>query len=787
MIKAPMTLLQICVAIYILALPQLLFSAVQEKPEQLTYTPLSFAISGGISLGAYEAGLNWAIVKYSKAVRHKPSLSIDNKPPKLVSVTGASAGGINALVTAISWCIDEQRYNQKYLKKGETAFDSVSRNLFKDIWMDVGFDSLLPVDSQLYLKDDALFTRNAFAKVIQNIKNILSQDVFIEGCKVPVAVTTTRTTPVKEEIIKGIEVENQRFVVPFILATAEDGSRQLNILPYEQDKNSTDNKENKQFGNVLHLPYATVAQKKLKVQDVIDAVLASSAFPVAFGRISLNYCLHNEKITDKSKINTSKLCSQNHSLMQDEFVDGGVFDNVPLGLAKLVAGDNGKQNETYHYVYLDPSSRRLASDEKRKSIADQKKDTRAAYGLSNQLSFLGGAISTAESYELYNVLRSGDWENDRARKIILSSRYPAITGIYLGHFGAFLDDGFRRYDYYAGVYDAVHDLAAYRCRFHAEDTPQYKACLGQAGKIIFDELKITNDKDASAIFSILASSEHGRDTNDTSWQWAYKNPTLPQNSIKSNAQVVAQSLVKLRTTDGEEPDFSKFITTIADDYNQAEASAELKRIIRNKNASTATWFYPLASRISLRLFNLEKADKTSSFEGILGMTAFGIESALGDKKKFEWNQSTALNSNYRIIPYEISAGIGATGMNLSWESRYRLSDANDWNLRIKYSPFASVTDEDKRIWFSQIDMSISKSISSMLMVGAGPTISRSNKKFAGFEQRVTGAAVYLSLTDKLRFTYGRRSLDEDFAGGDRYFYISITDLPGFVYWIKQSF
>ena len=787
MIYSQVKFLQVFIFIFLCCLPVALSFAGQQKTSQSPYVPLSFAISGGISLGSYEAGLNWAIVKYSKMVRRKPALSLDNKPPKLMAVTGASAGGINALVTAISWCLDESRYNQQYPQENPLPFDSIGRNLFNDIWMDVGFDSLLPVDSQKYLKDDALFTRNAFTTVIKNIKKILNRDVFLNGCVVPVAVTTTRTRPVIQEIIDGIEVENQRFVAPFILATANDGSHRLTILPYVQDKNTLGDKDDKKFGNVLHLPYASNKQKTLKIQDVINTVLASSAFPVAFGRQSLDYCLHNENITDKTKINFSELCPAGSSLLQDKFVDGGVFDNVPLGLAKLLAGDNGKSKNIYNYIYLDPSSRRLGLHEKRRNIAENKNNKNAAYGLSNQLGFLGGAIATAESYELYNVLRSGDWEADQPRKIILSSRYPAITGMYLGHFGAFLDDGFRRYDYYAGVYDAVHDLAKYRCRSAAGDKIKYKTCTGRAGKIIYDELNISSDTDAAQIFSILANSEHAKNIADASWAWAYQQKSLPKNKIQSNAVIVAKNLVALRTQYGEEPAFSTFILAIADDYDQVHASAEIKRIIRNKYASTGTWFYPLASRISLRLFNLEKEDTSSSFEGLLGMTAFGIESVLGDKKKFEWNQSTALNPNYRFIPYEISAGIGTTGMNLAWESRYRLAESNDWNLRVKFSPFASVTTEADRVWFSQIDFSISKSIGSMLMMGGGPTLSRSYNEFDGLAQNVSGAAVYLSLTDKLRFTYGQRSFGGEFAGGDRYFYISITDLPGFVYWIKQSF
>jgi len=37
--------------------------------------PFSLAISGGISLGSYESGLNWALVKYLKTRRNEITLS----------------------------------------------------------------------------------------------------------------------------------------------------------------------------------------------------------------------------------------------------------------------------------------------------------------------------------------------------------------------------------------------------------------------------------------------------------------------------------------------------------------------------------------------------------------------------------------------------------------------------------------------------------------------------------------------------------------------------------------
>lgn len=62
--------------------------------EAPTGTPYSITISGGLSLGSYEAGMNWVFVEW---LRHKR----ENGKAHLTGVTGASAGAINALFSAI--------------------------------------------------------------------------------------------------------------------------------------------------------------------------------------------------------------------------------------------------------------------------------------------------------------------------------------------------------------------------------------------------------------------------------------------------------------------------------------------------------------------------------------------------------------------------------------------------------------------------------------------------------------------------------------------------------------
>ena len=65
----------------------------------------SIAISGGASKGAYEAGLNWSAIKILSEAQNLTTLTGGEFFPfEAVSITGASAGGINTLLSGLSWC-----------------------------------------------------------------------------------------------------------------------------------------------------------------------------------------------------------------------------------------------------------------------------------------------------------------------------------------------------------------------------------------------------------------------------------------------------------------------------------------------------------------------------------------------------------------------------------------------------------------------------------------------------------------------------------------------------------
>lgn len=88
----------------------------------------SLIISGGISLGAYEAGYNWGLIKHLNHLKHT------QRDIQMHSIAGASAGAINTVISAMAWCRDEQHLDEKNL---------IEDNLFYRMWTQIDFEDLL--------------------------------------------------------------------------------------------------------------------------------------------------------------------------------------------------------------------------------------------------------------------------------------------------------------------------------------------------------------------------------------------------------------------------------------------------------------------------------------------------------------------------------------------------------------------------------------------------------------------------------------------------------------------
>jgi len=361
-------------------------------------TPVDFSmvISGGVSLGAYEAGYNWATIRALRKIKENDKAI----KPQLRSVTGASAGSINALLTAMYWCQKESIPYQ----------NSVEDNLFYETWVNLGIEDLV-IKGKSSTNKSTLFSRRELRHKAAQIMDHLSKPVFEEGCKVPMGFAVTKVTPIVEEF-QGIKIKNQNFSVPFTFGI-------------EQGKVVIRNKAMPDESTNFYISIPGIEKDYTKITDVL---FASSAFPGAFQQIKLEYAY-------KGKVR------------KNYFIDGGAYDNIPLQLATEL---NPKANL---FIFMDPSNMR-----KEPPVKEDEKEEPPVGFLSSSAGPLSNSVEIFQQMKLYQAINLY-FRGHPERKLILSSRYHPLTAGFLEHFGAFLDKNFRLYDYHVGVYDAIYHLA----------------------------------------------------------------------------------------------------------------------------------------------------------------------------------------------------------------------------------------------------------------------------------------------------------------------------------------
>ena len=353
-------------------------------------------ISGGVSLGAYEAGYNWAMIKMLSKIRKHGTLA----EPELRSVAGASAGSINALMTAMYWC----------QKDDIPLKNSVEDNLFYETWVNLGIEDLAIHGTDPENKS-TLFSRKGLEKKADYILEQMNKPIFRKGCEIPLGVSVTKVTPIVEEI-SGIKIKNQHFSLPF---TVKEKQGKLRI-------------ENRKMPPSTDF-FISIPGIDNNTSKIIDVLFASSAFPGAFQQVKLDYIYKGKRAAHY-------------------FIDGGAYDNVPLQLAIEL------NQKASFFLFMDPSNMRKESI---RAHHEEKEEAPVGFITTNAIPLLS-SLEIFQSMRLYQAINQY-FRNNAKRTLILSSRYHPITGKYLEHFAAFLDKNFRVYDYYVGVYDAIFHLA----------------------------------------------------------------------------------------------------------------------------------------------------------------------------------------------------------------------------------------------------------------------------------------------------------------------------------------
>jgi predicted acylesterase/phospholipase RssA len=386
---------------------------------------VSLTVSGGVSLGAYEAGfLTYAIAEVQQEERSNLGL-----------VTGASAGSMNALLAVLVAC------------GGHGPTSNPAESLFWQSWVPVGFDQLssetptaLGAFSRTWLHRQAARVEEAWNRGID------------PSCDVVLGVSTTR---MEARVLRaaGGRLSLPRMEEKFAIRIQGRGP---GLPPRATNYVSP--------GGAVPTPLLVTDEGgEIAFQELRDLVFASMAFPVAFEPQPLRTCVAGETATPGMCLASEAETAR--------YVDGGIFDNAPLRMAVSLARTGLRAAEEpgrlewrplpdavgstlpahVAFVFVDPDATEYPSTPPHEVDADAPSLPRELRRISSTL------IETARSKELAILLEE---HPDVADRIVVPRRRFPAAGSPLFAFLGFFEEEFRVFDFNLGMYDAWRTLFA---------------------------------------------------------------------------------------------------------------------------------------------------------------------------------------------------------------------------------------------------------------------------------------------------------------------------------------
>ena len=668
----------------------------------------SMVISGGVSLGAYEAGYNWAIIKMLTKIKQKNKLV----EPHLKSVAGASAGSINALLSAMYWC----------QKDTVPLHNTIDDNLFYETWVNLGIEDLVIRGADPQNKS-SLFSRRGLRKKGEKIIKHLKKPIFKKGCEVPLGVAVTKVTPIVEKV-HGIKIKNQNFSVPLVFKEQNGKGIVVNkTLPPSGD---------------FYLSIPDIDKDRHKL---VKLLFASGAFPGAFQQVKLDYEYKGKR----------------HA---NYFIDGGLYDNVPLDLA--IALDSNAST----FFFMDPSNMRK---EKEDEDIDAKEEMPIGFIGTNLLPVFS-SFDIMQSMKLYEAINN-NFRGNTNKKLVLSSRYHPITGQYLGHFGAFLDKNFREYDYHVGIYDAIYHIAAAFKRTYPD---KYKN-LSQIDLMNYlkNILNINKNKDALSAYNLFLNTEFHH--------------IKPKTTDRYSAIYNAFNLDKTDNKRYDNDEFKIFLSKL----NMHYLTSPKRGFLRYAKKDIDNWYKRPLRFVVNRITSIEndRADIYPDHVPVATLTdvsAWAAHSFLKEKNGLELfpldvpqdsgkeNFRTAL----KFIPGEIATDLSNGGMSLGYTALYY----KNMHYLDGFEAKASYVIADKTTNFVRIDLDGFKETNDFLKFGGGMSFFGDMDGSFYKENSAYGLNTYVDIVDIFRLSYIYRPGDNV---DHNYLYFGIENIPSLIYWLNR--
>lgn len=386
-----------------------------------TVMPVALTLSGGVSLGAYQAG---SLYYSSLILRENPKLF------QTRLMTGSSAGALNALLALLSVCGSED------LRPSQSAFYKM--------WVGFKAKELLPVNGE----SGALLSRKAFEGIASELEAKWKAGIS-STCDVVLGFSVTRVEPFKDMSSIGFSRRGEKVT---LRVRGQGPGRPPRLTNYV-------NPALFPKPMLVDLEAGNDAQN---FQTLKQVLFASSAFPVAFQPAELRTCVAGQ--TERwSHLDLPFQCPK-EELASAAFADGGIFDNKPLAFAEKISrmgltddscgrltwrevpgsGGESQVGNRLLYFYSDLSAVTYVRDESKREMTE----SRAFSVLPSIFDGLFGPARNQDSALLLEQAPALESQIAAPKNSV-----PRMGDSLLGFYGFFERD-FRSFDFYLGLWEA---------------------------------------------------------------------------------------------------------------------------------------------------------------------------------------------------------------------------------------------------------------------------------------------------------------------------------------------
>jgi hypothetical protein len=387
-------------AILLLAAPISTVAAQGRAPS--APVPLAVTISGGGTKGSYMAGHLYYMGQMARlSGRFQPRV-----------FTGASAGAVNSLIGMFSACGPPQ--------------PNPTRSLYWDAWTSIGIHELFVPEKTTAT---GMLTSDAYDSVLAQMRRLWEAGL-PTSCDVVLGVVITRATGRTVVLAPGFPPLPLSREVVLVRVTGEGPGRP------PRARNQVD--ATRATGQLL-LPLDGPDAQPFDALEQL--VIASAAFPFGFSPVSLRHCVH------EAGTPTDSPCTPQEAETA-LFMDGGIFDNQPLGPAidamrhlGIAPGGEGR------FHFLDPRVRAYPA-----AVDAVEPDDAEPEDVVRVIASMVDLVSSTEARELIGTFEQQPWVRDRL--LLARTYFPQISQTFTG----LLDRKFREFDFYLGMYNAARSI-----------------------------------------------------------------------------------------------------------------------------------------------------------------------------------------------------------------------------------------------------------------------------------------------------------------------------------------